>query len=238
MIYITGDTHIPIDINKIDTNAMLNNPKLTKDDYLIICGDFGLVWDWRGESTLEEMWKKRLSEKPFTTLFVDGNHENFDRLNSLKTELWHGGKVNYITDSIIHLKRGQVFDICDKKIFTFGGARSHDRGPSVGNTKEVEGFCWWPEELPSIEEMDEGRNNLAINDWKVDYVITHEIHLYGLESLMLKSGIPFRQDFLNSYLEDLRIGLVYDKWFCGHYHVNSQITSDTKILFDEIVRVC
>lgn len=237
MIYITGDTHIPIDINKIETSEALNSPELTKDDFLIVCGDFGLIWDWRGESTIEAMWKKRLSEKPFTTLFIDGNHENFDRLNGLDTELWHGGKVNYISDSIIHLKRGQVFDICDKKIFTFGGARSHDRGPAVGNTKEVKGFYWWPEELPSLEEMDEGRSNLARNNWEVDYIVTHEIHNYGLESLVLKTGLTFKHDFLNSYLEDIRIGCVYEKWFCGHYHVDAQITPDTQIMYDDIVKI-
>ena len=32
--------------------------------------------------------------KFFTTLFVDGNHENFDRLYEYPVEEWHGGKVH------------------------------------------------------------------------------------------------------------------------------------------------
>lgn len=48
MIYITGDTHRHIDIQKlIDFNSQ--NPNLTRDDYVIICGDFGGVLD---EATL------------------------------------------------------------------------------------------------------------------------------------------------------------------------------------------
>ena len=64
--------------------------------------------------------------KSFTTLFVDGNHENFDRLYEYPVEEWHGGKVHKIRPSVIHLMRGQIFEIEGKSIFTFGGASSHD----------------------------------------------------------------------------------------------------------------
>lgn len=50
---------------------------MTKDDYVIICGDFGGVWD---EGKMETVLLDWLDSKSFTTLFVDGNHENFDRL--------------------------------------------------------------------------------------------------------------------------------------------------------------
>lgn len=48
---------------------------------MIVCGDFGLIWDMK-PSRAEEYWMKWLSEKPWITLFVDGNHENFDRLKN------------------------------------------------------------------------------------------------------------------------------------------------------------
>ena len=67
-----------------------------------------------------------LEGKPFTTLFVDGNHENFDRLYAYPVEEWHGGKVHKIRPSVIHMMRGQVFAIDGKSVFTFGGASSHD----------------------------------------------------------------------------------------------------------------
>lgn len=57
---------------------------------------------------------------------MDGNYENFDRLYSYPVEEWHGGKVYKIRNSVIHLMCGQVFEIDGKKIFTIGGARSHD----------------------------------------------------------------------------------------------------------------
>lgn len=77
MIYITGDTHIPIDIHKLSTSNFGEQKVLTKEDVVIICGDFGGVWD----NSKEEMyWRKWLDDKSFTTLFVDGNHENFPLL--------------------------------------------------------------------------------------------------------------------------------------------------------------
>lgn len=78
MIYVTGDIHGEVDISKLNTQ---NFSQAKEGDYLIICGDFGLIWDIK-PSKNEEYWLKWLSKKPWTTLFVDGNHENFDRLKN------------------------------------------------------------------------------------------------------------------------------------------------------------
>lgn len=60
---------------------------------MIICGNFGF-WDESGE---QRYWRKWLSGKPFTTLWVDGNHENYDLLKTYPVEQWRGGKVQFIT---------------------------------------------------------------------------------------------------------------------------------------------
>lgn len=44
MIYITGDTHCPFDISKLKPHHFPEGQILTKEDYVIICGDFGAVW--------------------------------------------------------------------------------------------------------------------------------------------------------------------------------------------------
>ncbi len=43
MIYITGDTHIPVDISKLYTKRFPAQKDLSKNDYLIICSDLGGV---------------------------------------------------------------------------------------------------------------------------------------------------------------------------------------------------
>ena len=126
---------------------------------------------------------KWLQEKPFTTLFVDGNHENFDRLyEEYPVKEWHGGNVHEIRPSVLHLMRGQVFELCGKTFFTFGGASSHDVSGGILDRSDpgyqekkrtldrgwkpyrINHLSWWKEELASEEEMEEGRNNLAAHD--------------------------------------------------------------------------
>ena len=174
MIYVTGDTHIPIDIRKLNVKNFPEQRNMTKNDYLIICGDFGGVWN---NSKEELYWRKWLQEKPFTTLWIDGNHENFELLNTFQVQEWKGGKVHFINDSVIHLMRGQVFTIDGLKFFTMGGASSIDK------QFRVEGKSWWKEEIPSKEEFDEALDNLDKHKWEVDYVITHTISRRKMEEL-------------------------------------------------------
>jgi predicted phosphodiesterase len=79
LIYVCGDTHIPIDIFKLSVGNFPEQKQMTKDDYIIIAGDFGGVWN---NSKEELYWRKWLNDKNFTTLFVDGNHENFELSNN------------------------------------------------------------------------------------------------------------------------------------------------------------
>ena len=72
-IFITGDTHG--DFTRFKKKIFYEQAELTKDDCVIIAGDFGGIWDGSAE---ERHWLDWLEAKPFTTLFVSGNHENFD----------------------------------------------------------------------------------------------------------------------------------------------------------------
>ena len=162
MIYITGDTHGFNDIDKLVLNKTLAS--LTDNDYLLITGDFGGIWDggMHDEDILDYYEKK-----PYMTLFIDGNHENFDLLNSYPVEQWNGGKLHRINSKVIHLMRGQIFNIEYMSIFTFGGALSIDKA------YRTLGISWWPEEEPSEEEYTEAMKNLEKNGFLVDYIVTH-----------------------------------------------------------------
>ncbi len=125
MIYVTGDIHGGFDIHKLSSKELRSaGLRIKKDDYVIVCGDFGLVWDNKPE---ERYWRKWFDEKPWTTLFVDGNHENFELLNTYSVEEWHGGRIHRISEKTIHLMRGNVFSLEGASFFTFGGAASHDK---------------------------------------------------------------------------------------------------------------
>ena len=105
MIYLTGDTHIPVDIQKLSAKRFPQQKEMTKKDYVIICGDFGGVWDGSNE---EKYWIKWLKNKNFTTLFIDGNHENFDMLYSFPIVELCGGTAHKIDNGIYHLIRGEA----------------------------------------------------------------------------------------------------------------------------------
>ena len=125
MIYLTGDTHG--DFRRFSTRVFPEQKQMTKDDYVIILGDFAGIWSTDPEDSMEKYWLNWLEkEKPYTTLFIDGNHENYDRLCQYPVREWNGGKVHEIQPSVLHLMRGQIFRLCGKTFFTFGGARSHD----------------------------------------------------------------------------------------------------------------
>ncbi len=119
MIYVTGDVHG--DFTRFSSDNFPEQKGMTKADYVLICGDFGGLWDG---SKRERYWLDWLEHKPFTTLFVSGNHENYDLLAELPVAQWRGGRVQFLRPSILHLMRGQVYELAGKRLFTMGGAAS------------------------------------------------------------------------------------------------------------------
>ena len=80
-VYLVGDTHGMVDINKVveyfDEDSLIEECS-KENDYLIVLGDCGVLWDG-GESDKEV--QNILNNLPVTVLYVDGNHENFDLLS-------------------------------------------------------------------------------------------------------------------------------------------------------------
>lgn len=222
MIYITGDTHGSIDIHKLNKRCF-DDSNLTKKDYLIICGDFGLVWD---NSPEEKYWLNWLNEKNYTTLFIDGNHENHSLLNSYPIETWNGGKVHKIRDSVLHLMRGQVFTIDNHTFFTMGGADSVDKD------WRTPGKSWWPEEMPSEDEYIEANLNLYNYENEIDCIITHTAPTSIANQLIPKIKPP---DRLTDFLEDIKNSIKYKHWYFGHFHDDRDIDEKHTLLYYNII---
>lgn len=246
MIYITGDTHC--DFSRFETEEFPIQEELTKEDYVIICGDFGGVWTFEEESQREKQMLDWLNNKKFTTLFVEGNHENYTRLYNYPVEEWHGGKVHKIRDSVLHLMRGEIFNIDNKRIFTFGGASSHDIQDGILNLDEEEkiyeyrkrgayfrirDFSWWDLELPTNEEMKNGIKNLEKVNYKVDYIITHCCPT----NIALLLNRAYKKDSLTDYLQTISEKCEFDKWYFGHYHENKNINEKFTVLYEDVVPI-
>lgn len=232
MIYITGDTHG--DFSRFSAWRFPEQKTMTKDDCVMICGDFGAVWggDKYQEKTLDD-----LSQLPFTILFADGNHENYDLLDAYPVETWHGGQVQKIRPNVIHLMRGQIFEIDGKSFFVMGGAACHDLWNGVldmadpdfevkyrelySNKKffRIKGLSWWEQELPTDSELDLAWNNLCARGKKVDYVISHCAPTSVQEQIAAKTNnSTYKPDRLTQFHQRVYDECSFDMWFCGHYH--------------------
>lgn len=245
MIYITGDIHA--DFTRFNEDKFSIQKDMTKNNYVIICGDFGGVWTFEEESSREKGVLDWLNSKNFTTLFVDGNHENFTRLYNYPVEEWYGGKVHKIRDSVLHLMRGEIFEIDGKKIFAFGGAKSHDIQDGILNLDEeekiyefrkmgahfrVRDYSWWDLELPTEAEMQNGIKNLEKVNYKVDYIISHCCPT-NIQTLL--GGGLYKKDYLTDYLQKLANKTEFKKWYFGHYHNNRQVDSKFILLYENII---
>ena len=223
MIYVTGDTHG--NFRRFQPEYFPEQAGMTKNDVVIIAGDFGGVWfgDSRDDETLD--WLERL---PFTLAFVCGNHENYDALERYPVAEWHGGKVHRVRPHVLHLMRGQVFELESYRFFTMGGAKSHDTNHRINH------ISWWRQELPSDEEYSEALQNLERYNWQVDYIITH----CAPTSIALMGSRHNEADRLTDFLQEVRERAKYHYWLFGHYHDNKAIDEKHILLWEQIVQIC
>ncbi len=231
MIFVTGDSHGNIDIAKIINFAKGDGKDLTKNDFLIIAGDFGVLWD----ASLTKRERKVIqvyNNFPFTTLFIDGNHENHDRLKQLPTEEKFGSDVGVVSDSIFHLRRGRIYEIDGKKIWTMGG------GFSVDKARRLEFISWWRQELPTLKEFMLGIKNLEEVGKEVDFIITHVPPRESFKFLMTIFDLSYknaREEWeFQEYLQDVAHEVKFKKWFFGHLHEDHDLDKNFVSLYNVV----
>ena len=223
MVYITGDTQGDI--------SFFNNPalkKLTEDDTLIICGDFGFIWD-RNEK--EKKAFDKLRKKKYTSCFVDGVHENFDIINSYPPYRYKGGNAHKIAPNIYHLMRGEIFTFDRKTFFVMGGGESEDAD------MRTEGETWWKEEMPSAQELLNGAKNLEEAEYQVNYVLTYEAPAIAKDFIRLHTNQEMHLTPLNTYLQELMKSVEYSHWFFGSLHMDLNISKKMTAVFNELIKI-
>ena len=218
-IYLVGDMHGGCDdtFKALNTSIFPEQRTMTKDDFVIQLGDFGLWWDFY-DTKEEKYWRKWLMEKNFQFCFLDGNHENFPKLNKdFKDIEFMGGKAKEYTSpnvngSIIWLQRGEIYDFNGTKIFVMGGAESHDK------SQRTLGLTWWEEEMPNYKEYDNALKNLEAHNFIVDYVLTHTAPNKVIFDMF---GLLSNNNTLGEFFNNLLDTVFFKEWHCGHFHVNT-----------------
>lgn len=222
-VFITGDKHGSF--GSIFGLAEKNH--LRESDILIIAGDAGYVWDedyiYRVE-TLQQFF-------PGIIAFVDGNHENFELLNSMEVQEWNGGLVHRVGERVLHLMRGQIYNIYGRNYFTFGGARSVDKD------RRIKGESWWDGEEPDEEEIAIGKKMLLENLDRIDFVITHEAPLFARKKIPRDKPIDddyHLPEIMEEWYEAIKEGKRFTKWYFGHMHVDQVITDRLRAMHVDI----
>lgn len=223
-IFVTGDIHGDVDIPKLKPwKKALGD--LDETDILMVCGDMGFFWDDGGnyDRYIKRFWE----QQPYTVLWIDGNHENFNTLSAVPvTEKW-GGKVQQCARNVYHLCRGETFKIYGKEFFVFGGASSHDKWCRKEN------YTWWSQELPTEEEMENGRRKLDEIGYSVDFILTHCADDY-VQTMIDPS---YERDVLTNYLREVSITTSWKKWFIGHYHLDRPMPDNTRLIYKDIIQI-
>lgn len=234
-IYYTGDKHGEHDIMDLSSGNFPEGKELTKKDYVIVLGDFGLIWKAQSNPT-EKYYLDWLDEKPFTTLFLKGNHEQHVRLNSKEFSKVRkfGSAVKQISKSVFMLETGHVYGIEGKKFFVFGGAESIDKA------RRIEGISWWKEEMPTKREEDLGLKNLLKHGNKVDYILSHTCSEQTFDKMAKIIDLQHKEGFeqsLRKYFNHLEETVEYKYWLFGHFHIDHVVDTKHVCLYHKILRI-
>lgn len=234
-LYVTGDIHgIDEIFKRFSIDNFMEGHYLTKDDCVVILGDLDLFWNEYDKEQEIAIFDRF----PWTTAFIDGNHENFDYLNSLPTYKWCGGYIHKLSDSLIHLIRGYRYDFYTPFV-AIGGASS------INKEERQKNNTWSPDEIWSKKDVD----RIAERFYEIQCGFSNFLILSHTAPTHIIERCNINQEFKDFCLHDpVSIGLEklfpFDdekfinqnkkiKWFFGHIHTEQSI-QDRNINFESL----
>lgn len=240
-IFITGDVHNSIDVTKLSTKNFPEQKELNREDIVIVAGDFGFPWVY-GESPEDAYWLDWFTERNYTLVFADGNHENFDALYEYPETVFRGAKCHQLRENVFHVKRGEVLEIGKHKILFMGGAESVDKA------YRREFTSWWSQEIPTKEEWDNCFENVS----KANIIVSHDCPTSVTDIIYEgHDNSPFSVTYrkppstVNRMFEELLYKIKEENipiknWFFGHHHRNQVINYEGiefNLLYKEILEL-
>lgn len=218
MIYVTGDLHG--DLRRFSSSPFR---ALKKDDTLLVCGDFGFLWQGGAE---EEKALDFIAKRNYQVAFVEGTHDNLDLVEAFPQEDWNGGQVHRIRPNLVHLIRGEVFTLEGMTFLAMGGGSSDDNAPLE------KGVNWWPGMLPREEELSGFRQKMEEHQWKLDFILSHQAPT-NIDACV--NGRVCDVTLLTAFLDELQRSASFEKWYFGRYHQNKMIPPAYQGLYDQVL---
>ena len=229
MIYYTGDMHG-------DTNKILyyvSEYSLTSEDVIVILGDVGV--NYFGNDNGDKKKKRTLNKSGVPILCIHGNHEmRPESIGSYKEISWHDGNV-YVEEefpNLLFAKDGEIYDLDGKKAIAIGGAYSVDKFYRLSKCMK-----WFADEQPSEELKMRVIDKLDTVNWNVDIVLTHTCPAKYIPTetflpMIDQSTVDNSTEHWLNIIEDK---LSYQKWYCGHWHIDKKIDK-IRFIMDDLER--
>lgn len=229
MVYYTGDTHGKFD--KI-VQAFYSG-MLTVNDTLVILGDAG--FNYYGNMRGDIPKKQQVNRLGLKVLCIQGNHEERpSNISTYQTKRFCGGSVWYEPEypNILFAKDGDVYNLDGKRSIVIGGAYSVDKFYRIKH-----GSKWFRDEQPSDKIKSRVEKKLAALNWNVDQVLSHtcpqkytpvETFLPGIDQSKVDKSTEI-------WLDIIEDRLTYQRWLCGHWHIDKTIDSLRFVMHDIIL---
>ena len=219
MLYVTGDLHG--DETRL---RRFSRGLRRRRDVLLVCGDFGFVWDG---SEREKRVLSRLEKLDCTIFFVEGTHDNLDLLAACPRETVCGGPAGRVAKNIFWLQRGCLYQIEGRSVFALGGAQSTDAD------ERVEGVSWWRNELPTSEELAFAEETFR-RAGRADIIITHQSPCAALGRIEYSPDSTHPQKV---FLARLAKSADYGHWYFGGDHLDRPVSPRMTAVFEKILPV-
>lgn len=222
MLYFTGDIHG--DIEKIRLDFFRS---LSANDVILVAGDFGYCWDKKYEA----IWNEISKDIKANVLITPGNHENYEILYVFPQVKIYGGIAYQMNKNTFFLKHGEIFEIDDIKILSFGGAESIDKGDRLYN------ISWWPQEIPNHSDYNNAIKNLIKHNWNIDVLLSHTSDTRLISSIYF----DYKKDSVSDQIYNLKEELKkhgIERYVNIFGHLHHQFIIDNNIcLYHNIISI-
>ena len=218
MIYYTGDIHG----NSKKIIKFAKDNKLTDQDIICILGDVGCNYFGEG-SVQDHNMKQALHKLPCTIFCVHGNHEERPQnISTYKRKLWNQGYV-YVEDKfpdILFAIDGMIYDFDGKDTLVIGGAYSVDKYYRLAM-----GYHWFPDEQPDDKIKKEVETAIGMWGYEFDQILTHTCPMKYIPTEAFIPGVDQStvDNSTEEWLNTIEDRCTYDRWLCGHFHIDKEI---------------